>query len=751
MKTLVMVLYRFTNTATALTTTTMTHTQGGHTGGITQLAWGPGSKLLASTGADTTTATGTTSGHTLAVHAYPSCTRLHAAPTGSTARPTGLAYARNGSALALAGGANGLDFWVASGDSSAATGPVLSETYACKRGTGLTAAAAKGLHLCVAQWPLEAGSVVSGSAGGALCLWRSRSCARTVPSAHSGAPVTCLRARPCVTGPNGATTLAASSSGCEAFALVTGGQDGTVRLWSRDLAQLAVLSVAQATLLSIAAPRSVALSSSGRRVLVLTRGAELLELATTEGPVAAAADGDAEADSDATAATTLAVVRPPAGRDVNGGPLAAGHAGASLTALAAHPASSEFATGGDDSVLRVWGSTAGLPPRTFPLAGAAACAGYSADGCLLAVGLTVGQTVGKVAVLRLSGVEEPPAVSEDAPPAAEGSEEGEDSAAAAAADAVTAAAAKAGPALPLPHIAELVLPGGAVPTSVRFAPSGAVLAVGCVDGSVLLYSTAAKQWALLHTAAAVATALDGPVTAMDFTANSAWLRVSSSSGQSAAAVRTATGAVAAPAMTELRSSASKPPPSWATHTCLSHGSQGIYSGTSSSGSSVVALDVCAAGAAEGLSPAILAAGDAQGWVQLLKHPAVSVQAPAARFKAHCGPLSALAISSGSGGEDSASASSGGGVKCYTAGLRDRCVYQWGLEADDGAESGDEGDDTAVDSSAAVASDDADEEDEEAKAAAALARALKLVEAAEDEVSFMKFLGNFQDTDVTNQL
>jgi WD40 repeat protein len=731
-----MVLYRFTNTATAHTTTTTKHTQGGHTGGITQLAWGPGSKLLASTGADTTATA--TSGHTLAVHAYPSCTRLHAAPTGSTARPTGLAYARNGSALALAGGANGLDFWVASGDSSAATGSVLSESYTCKRGTGLTAVAAKGLHLCVAQWPLEAGSVVSGSAGGALCLWRGRSCARTVVSAHAGAPVTCLRARPCVTGANGATTLATGSSGCEAFALVTGGQDGTVRLWSRDLAQLAVLSVAQATLLSISAPRSVALSSSGRRVLVLTRGAELLELATTEGPAPAAADGDVEADSDATATAAAAVVRPPAGRDVNRGPLAAGHAGASLTALAAHPATAEFATGGDDGVLRVWGSTAGLPPRTFPLAGAAACAGYSADGCLLAVGLTVGQTVGKVAVLRLSGVEEPPAVSDDAPPAAEGSEKGDDSATAAAAAVaadVAAAAAKAGPALPLPHIAELILPGGAVPTSVRFAPSGAVLAVGCADGSVLFYSTAAKQWALLHTAAAAATALGGPVTAMDFTANSAWLRISSSSGQTAAVVRTATGAVAAPAMTELRSSASKPPPSWATHTCLTHGSQGIYSGTNSTGSSsVVTLDVCAAGAAEGLSTAVMAAGDAEGWVQLLKHPAVSVQAPAAHFKAHCGPLSALAISSGSGGEDS-TASSGGGVKCYTAGLRDRCVYQWGLEADDGAESGDEGDDIAVNSTAA--SDDADEEDEEAKAAAALARALKLVEAAEDEVCLLE--------------
>jgi hypothetical protein len=274
---------------------------------------------------------------------------------------------------------------------------------------------------------------------------------------------------------------------------------------------------------------------------------------------------------------------------------------------------------------------------------------------------------------------------------------------------------------------------------VRFTPSGAVLAVGCADGSVLFYSTAAKQWALLHTVAAAATALGGPITAMDFTANSAWLRISSSSGQSAAAVRTATGAVAAPAMTELRSSASKPPPSWATHTCLSNGSQGIYSGTSSTNSSVVALDVCAAGATEGLSTAVLAAGDAQGWVQLLKHPAVSVQAPAAHFKAHCGPLSALAISSGSGSEDSASASSvGGGVKCYTAGLRDRCVYQWALEADDGAESGDEGDDAAVDCSAAAAgSDDVDEEDEEAKAAAALARALKLVEAAEDEVCLLE--------------
>jgi WD40 repeat protein len=662
------------------------------------------------------------------VHAYPSCTRLHAAPTGSTARPTGLAYARDGSALAVAGGLNGLDFWLASTDSTV-------ESYACKRGTGLTAASAKGLHLCVTQWPLEAGAVVSGSAGGALCLWRGRSCARTVNSAHSGAAVTCLKARPCMTGANGATVLTASSSGCEAFALVTGGQDGTVRLWSRELAQLAVLSVAQATLITISAPRSVALSSNGRRVLVLTRGAELLELATTEGPAPAAADGDADSDGTATVA---AAVRPPAGRDVNGGPLAAGHSGASLTALAAHPTSAEFATAGDDALLRVWGSAAGLPPRTFPLAGAAACAGYSADGTLLAVGLTVG----KVAVLRLSGVEEPPAASEDAPAAdaAEGSGEEGDSGTTAAA--VEAAAVKAGPpapALPLPHIAELVLPAGAVPSCVRFAPSGAVLAVGCADGSVLFYSTAAKQWGFLHAAAAAATALGAPVTAMDFTANSAWLRLSSSAGQSAAAVRSATGAVAAAAMTELRSSASKPPPSWATYTCLSDGSQGLYSGTtttSSGSSSVVALDVCAAGATEGLSTAVLAAGDAHGWVQLLKHPAVTAQAPAAHFKAHCGPLSGLVTSTSSGSEDSGAGSSGSGVKCYTAGLKDRCVYQWALEADDGAESGDEGDTDSSDVAAASGSDDADEQDEEAKAAAALARALKLVEAAEDEVCLL---------------
>lgn len=106
--------------------------------------------------------------------------------------------------------------------------------------------------------------------------------------------------------------------------MVTGGKDGTVRVWSSDLA--CIKEFALDSLLDTVNPsvRSVAFNALGTHIVIGTRAAEIFELSVTNG----AKVGDKS--------------------------LVEGHGIRQLWGLAAHPTKEECITTGDDSTLRYY-------------------------------------------------------------------------------------------------------------------------------------------------------------------------------------------------------------------------------------------------------------------------------------------------------------------------------------------------------------------------------------------------------------
>lgn len=109
--------------------------------------------------------------------------------------------------------------------------------------------------------------------------------------------------------------------------LVSGGKDGKLKFFDQDLTETAAFPIPAghdpASALSTCI-RSVARNVDGRKVLVGTLGGNILEISTVDGA------------------------------DINGGPLVTGHWKRELHGLATHPVRNEFATVGDDKLLRLW-------------------------------------------------------------------------------------------------------------------------------------------------------------------------------------------------------------------------------------------------------------------------------------------------------------------------------------------------------------------------------------------------------------
>ena len=176
---------------------------------------------------------------------------------------------------------------------------------------------------------------VVGTHDGHLYIFEGRSLLQSI-AAHDGA-VNCIHA---------------TNEG-----LVTGGKDGKVRLWSVSMEPRGIFDVTAMGTCFRSSIRSVFWDLDGNKVLVGTRGSEILELN--------AADGS----------------------DINNGPLIQGHCQHQLWGLSMHPFRPEFCTVGDDKTVRIWSVETRQMLNMIKLDTMARACAYAPDGAHIAVGL----------------------------------------------------------------------------------------------------------------------------------------------------------------------------------------------------------------------------------------------------------------------------------------------------------------------------------------------------------------------------
>lgn len=143
-------------------------------------------------------------------------------------------------------------------------------------------------------------------------------------------------------------------------ALISGGFDGKIKLYSSDLEVRIEIDLARYPdkyCLVRASVSSVCFNSDRRKLLVGTCGSEILELSTADES------------------------------DINGGPLVTGHCVGKLNALAMHPVLPEIATAGDDMTLRTWDTQTHVQLRKLDLEDVSRAIAYSPNGHLIGVGL----------------------------------------------------------------------------------------------------------------------------------------------------------------------------------------------------------------------------------------------------------------------------------------------------------------------------------------------------------------------------
>ncbi|GLE04677.1 hypothetical protein PINS_up013656 [Pythium insidiosum] len=178
--------------------------------------------------------------------------------------------------------------------------------------------------------------VVAGTARGQLLVFEGRNCIKVL-HAHASA-VNVLHALPSGAG------------------LLSGGKDGKVRVWSKRLEPGATFDV---DALGSIAPKVRSLVSSpdgGAKLLVATAGAELFEIAASDGS------------------------------NLHFGAMLCGHFAFELHGLATHPTRRECATAGDDRSVRVWDLSAHRQLRMAAFDAPSRCCAYSPDGSLVAIG-----------------------------------------------------------------------------------------------------------------------------------------------------------------------------------------------------------------------------------------------------------------------------------------------------------------------------------------------------------------------------
>ncbi|GMI13574.1 hypothetical protein TrLO_g7993, partial [Triparma laevis f. longispina] len=223
--------------------------------------------------------------------------------------------------------------------------------------------------------------VVTGTLFGDLLIWDGRNLKLTVPAA-AAAPITAVN----------------YSNGV----LAVGSEDGMVKTFSissslvvAEVATMDLRATGNVFLVADTAVSSLALSTD--KILVGTRGNELLELSLIATPAEEGAEEGAP------------LPFPQIGDVLNNGPVTSGHGtfnGVSLTSLASNSSSTEFATVGTDMKLFVWDAVTHKQTKSLSLDSPASCVTYSSDGGLIAVGYSDGPKKGSVSVFA-PGAEDP--------------------------------------------------------------------------------------------------------------------------------------------------------------------------------------------------------------------------------------------------------------------------------------------------------------------------------------------------------
>ena len=191
--------------------------------------------------------------------------------------------------------------------------------------------------VCVQPHPDASGDVVTGTLSGNLLVWRARNCVKLIAGAHTG-PINAIHA------------LAQRG-------MVSGGKDGTVVIWDTELRKGATFDIGSLGSVNPAVC-SVQWDSATHVVMVGTRGAEIFEMADTDGS------------------------------DINERPIVVGHSErGGVAALDVSPSGGEFATGGEDGTLRLWDTESHRLLRMATLESPVRTLAYAPGGNRLALGM----------------------------------------------------------------------------------------------------------------------------------------------------------------------------------------------------------------------------------------------------------------------------------------------------------------------------------------------------------------------------
>lgn len=192
-------------------------------------------------------------------------------------------------------------------------------------------------------------TAVVGTAGGGVYKLDGRAIGAG-EKLHAG-PVTAFYACPVLPG-------AEDGPETSAVCLASGAIDGKVKLLTPDLEVKMEFDLLRPDYECVnGSIASVSINNDRRKVLVGTKGSEILELSTLDES------------------------------DVNKGALVTGHCRGRLCALACHPILAEFATAGDDATLRLWDVATHAQLRSLKLEEAARAIGFMPNGHLIGVGL----------------------------------------------------------------------------------------------------------------------------------------------------------------------------------------------------------------------------------------------------------------------------------------------------------------------------------------------------------------------------